>query len=158
MISMRWSRHSKEYGFYKKALFSDRNSLVVRKIRLGWHLGAGGSSGAPDNFFTGLIDEVAFFSEVIDLPTLPLHASPLANENTGVNSGGGNLLVHFPLDEGQGTESEDYGPTMTGMGTVNEATFSIIAFRQVTRPHEFSPSRRVVNLTNSSTAVTRLWT
>jgi hypothetical protein len=118
-----------------------------------WRLGAGGSSGAPDNFFTGLIDEVAFFSEVIDLPTLQRHASPLANENSGVNSGEGNLLVHFPLDEGEGTEVEDYGPMMTGMGTVHDATFSIIAFRQVTQPHEFSPSRRLVNLTNSSTAV-----
>jgi hypothetical protein len=121
-----------------------------------WRLGAGGSSGAPDNFFTGLIDEVAFFSEVIDLPTLQLHASPLANEDTGVDSGEGNLLVHFPLDEGQGTEIEDYGPMMTGMGTVSEATFSIMAFRQVTRPHEFSPSQRVVNLTNSSTAVSNV--
>jgi hypothetical protein len=121
-----------------------------------WRLGAGGSSGMPNNYFTGLIDEVAFFSEVIDLPTLQLHASPLANENTGVNSGEGNLLVHFPLDEGQGTEIEDYGPMMTGMGTVTEATFSIIAFRQVTRPHEFRPSRRVVNLTNSSTAVSNV--
>jgi hypothetical protein len=121
-----------------------------------WRLGAGGSNGAPNNFFTGLIDEVAFFSEVIDLPTLQLHASPLANENTGVNSGEGNLLVHFPLDEGQGTEIEDYGPMMTGMGTVSEATFSIMAFRQVTRPHEFRPSRRVVNLTNSSTAVSNV--
>ncbi|MFT7224706.1 MAG: hypothetical protein ACI92C_000231, partial [Neolewinella sp.] len=121
-----------------------------------WRLGAGGSSGVPNNLFTGLIDEVAFFSEVIDLPTLQLHASPLANENTGVDSGEGNLLVHFPLDEGQGTVIEDYGPMMTGMGTVTKATFSIIAFRQVTRPHEFSPSRRVVNLTNSSTAVSNV--
>lgn len=118
-----------------------------------WRLGATGNT--PSDFFTGLIDEVAFFKEILDVQTIQVHASPLAGDNvtSGIDPGDANLLVHFPLDEGQGTTVDDYGPMMTGAGTVHDATFSIIAYRQVITPHDFSPSRKVVNLNGSATAV-----
>jgi hypothetical protein len=141
-----------------------RNGILVQTLdglRFGgaldaapWQLAAKGGS-SPEGFFTGLIDEVAFFDTIVPLTDIQLHASPLAGDNvvSGIDPGDGHLLVYFPLDEGQGTEVEDYGPMMTGSGTVREATFSIIAYRQVINSHVFRPSQRVVNLNASATAV-----
>jgi hypothetical protein len=119
-----------------------------------WKLGAKGNT-TPSGFYTGLIDEVAFFQGAQSIAEIQIHANPIAGDNvqSGVDAGDGNLLVYFPLDEGAGTEVDDYGPMMTGKGIVKNASFSIIAYRQITSPHEFSPSERIVNLNASSTAV-----
>ncbi|MEM1358619.1 MAG: LamG-like jellyroll fold domain-containing protein, partial [Bacteroidota bacterium] len=119
-----------------------------------WQLAANGGN-TPMDFYTGLIDEVAFFDTLVNLPTLQIHASPLTGDGieSGIDGGDGNLLVWFPLDEGEGTEIDDYGPMLTGTGEITEATFSIVAYRQATTPHVFRPSERVVNINPSATAI-----
>jgi hypothetical protein len=113
-----------------------------------WTLGAKGET--PEDFFTGLIDDVAFFSGFLPQNEIQLHALPF--EQGGVDAGNPLLLAYFSLDEGEGTEIEDYGPFMLGKGTVHEATFSIITIRQKEYPHEFRPSQRIVNINPSTTA------
>jgi hypothetical protein len=119
-----------------------------------WQLAAKGGS-TPTDFYTGLIDEVAFFDTLVSQANIQIHASPIVGEGieSGIDAGDANLIAYFPLDEGEGTEVDDYGPNMTGTGEVKNATFSIIAYRQLETPHEFRPSERVVNLNASATAI-----
>ena len=119
-----------------------------------WRIAAS-TDATPGDFYTGLIDQVAVFDTIYDQAQVELHANPLAGENitSGVEAGDANLRAFFPIDEGRGTVIDDYGPNMTGAGTVHNASFSIVAYRQVTEPHVFRPSSRTVNLNTSNTAV-----
>ncbi|MEM9836499.1 MAG: LamG-like jellyroll fold domain-containing protein [Bacteroidota bacterium] len=119
-----------------------------------WQLAAKGGD-TPTDFYTGLIDEVAFFDTLVSLPDLQIHASPLTGDNviSGIDAGDASLLVHFPLDEGVGTEIEDYGARMTGAGEMVNGSWSIMAYRQEEFPHEFAPNQRVVNINPSNTAI-----
>jgi len=113
-----------------------------------WLLGAKGTE--PEDYFSGLIDEVAFFTDFLPINEIQLHALPFIQG--GVDAGNPLLLAFFPLDEGEGEEIEDYGPMKMGKGTVYKAPFSIIAIRQREYPHEFRPSQRIVNINPSTTA------
>jgi hypothetical protein len=116
-----------------------------------WHLGA--RQGA--DYFTGLIGEVAFFNTVLPEPRLQIHASNLSGEDieSGVDAGDARLLAYFPMDEGAGSVLEDYGPNQLSDGQLFNASFSIIAYRQVITPHVYRPGERIVNLNGSVTAV-----
>lgn len=120
-----------------------------------WSLGARQSTGSTDNYFTGLIGELAFFNAVLPEPRLQIHASNLSGEGveSGVDAGDARLLAYFPMDEGAGSVLEDYGPNQVGDGQLLNATFSIIAYRQVITPHVYRPGERIVNLNGSVTAV-----
>ncbi|MEL7160044.1 MAG: Ig-like domain-containing protein, partial [Bacteroidota bacterium] len=113
------------------------------------------SSADTTNYFTGLIGEVSFFNTVIPDAQQELHASPLAGEDltTGVDAGDAQLIAYFPMDEGSGSTVEDYGPNQLPDGRLENASFSIIAYRQLTTPHVYRPSERIVNLNGSVTAV-----
>lgn len=113
-----------------------------------WQLGARNAS--PIDFFTGLIDEVAFYKDVLDQSAIQLNASTLPAG--GTNVGHPDLLSYFSLDEATGTEVEDTGPAMTGFGEVSDAFFSIITYKQAESPHSFRPSQRLVNINESNTA------
>jgi hypothetical protein len=102
------------------------------------------------DFYTGLIDEVAFYGAILDLAAIQLNASPLLTGGTDV--GNPLLLSHFSLDEGSGTGLFDYGPQMSGEGVLHQATFSIITYRQKTDPNLFLPSQRIININTSNTA------
>lgn len=116
-----------------------------------WQLAAKGGDANPTDFYTGLIDQVSFFDTTLTQAMIQLHASPTMAG--GVNAGNPYLTAFFPIDEGEGTVIEDYGPNMTGAGNVSEASFSIITYRQKATAHDFRPSERIVNLNPSVTAV-----
>ena len=114
-----------------------------------WQLAAN-TPGAPANFYTGLIDEVAFYDTTMTVANIQLNASQLSTG--GTDAGNPYLLSYFPLDEGDGTVIDDYGPAQSGAGAVKDAPFSIITYRQKESPHVFRPSTRAVNVNASTTA------
>mgnify|MGYP000008082492 FL=1 len=114
-----------------------------------WQLAA--RSAPAQDFFTGLIDEVAFYDTTLTLPVIQLNASPV--QSAGTDVGNPNLLSYFPLDEGGDTSIFDFGPQMSGEGQLINGSFSIIAFRQEATPNAFQPNVRVVNINPSATAV-----
>lgn len=115
---------------------------------LNWQLAARGGQ-SPEDFYTGLIDEVAFFDTTLAQSMIQLHASTLPGG--GIDPGNGFLTTYFSLNEGRGQEVYDFGPAMTGTGEVFNSTFSIITYRQDETPHEFRPAQRILNINFSST-------
>ena len=116
-----------------------------------WQLGAKGKT-SPVDFYTGLIDEVAFYQDtLLSLSEIQLHAS--TSSTGGTDGGHGSLFSYFPLNEGGGTELVDMGSSMSGEGVLKNATFSIITRIQEVNEHEFQPNTRLINLNASATAV-----
>ncbi len=113
-----------------------------------WQLAAKGT--IPTNYFTGLIDEVAFYDTTLTQAVIQLNAAKLATGGTDV--GNGNLISYFSLDEGEGTKLYDYGPSLSGFGSLVNATFSNLAYNQQTTEHQFRPSERPVTINPSTTA------
>jgi len=113
-----------------------------------WRLG---SSNAPfQHYFTGLIDEMSVYKDALTIQDIQLHASPV--ENGGTDIGNGSLTTWFSLDEGDDNFVNDYGAAATGEGTVFNAGFSIITYRQKELVHLFRPSERSVVINTSNTA------
>jgi len=115
-----------------------------------WVLGAKGAS-MPQHFYTGLIDEVAFYDVILPDTDRELIASPFGDG--GTDTGYDGLEVYFSLNEGEGEKLFDFGSLMTGEGAIHNAVFSTIGRVQGERPHEFSPNVRVVNINNTNTAI-----
>lgn len=115
-----------------------------------WMLGA--RNATPTDFYTGLIDEVAFYKAALSQADVQLNASTFGSG--GTNTGHPDLLSFFSLDEATGNEVEDTGAAMTGFGQISNAFFSIITYRQKESPHSFRPSQRLVNINSSNTAAT----
>ncbi|RME08155.1 MAG: hypothetical protein D6816_05870, partial [Bacteroidetes bacterium] len=116
-----------------------------------WQLAAKGVA-SPSDFYTGLIDEVAFYTDsLLSLAEIQLNAAQGGDGGTDI--GHGNLYSYFNLNEGSGTELFDVGPALTGKGTVKKASYSFITFRQNVFPHEFQPNSKFININNSATAV-----
>lgn len=113
-----------------------------------WRLGATGST--PSDFYTGLIDDVAFFNDVLPIQTIQLHASELSN---GVDIGEGNLISYFSLNEAKVNELEDTGANQSGFGMGNNVSSSVICYRQEVSPHIFRPASRAVVISASNTAL-----
>lgn len=115
-----------------------------------WMLGANDPI-MPKHFYTGLIDEVAFYDLLLPDTDRELIASRFGNG--GTDTGYDGLEVYFPLNEGQDNELLDFGAAMTGEGTTFGTFFSTITRVQETTPHEFEPNARVVNINNTNSAV-----
>jgi hypothetical protein len=114
---------------------------------LPWKLGARaeGSSG-HQRYFTGLIDEAAFFGELLSLPNIQTYNSiGTAVTNT-------NLRSYFNLNEGSDEILHDMGTELTGAGTVHGAQWSTVAAITDILPHLFTPSSRLVSLNPSNTS------
>jgi hypothetical protein len=62
------------------------------------------------NYFSGLIDDVVFYSSLVSLPDLQLAAA------VGTNLKRGDLMNYFPLNEGSGDKLKDYGFLADGQG------------------------------------------
>ncbi|MFN4254118.1 MAG: LamG-like jellyroll fold domain-containing protein [Saprospiraceae bacterium] len=107
-----------------------------------WTLGR----NAAGNYFTGLIDEVAFYNTLLSLPDIQAAA------NIGTNVTHANLSSYFNLNEGDRTSLRDMGNALTGEGTTQGATWSTVAKISETLPHEFTPSSRLVTLNPSNTS------
>ncbi len=118
-----------------------------------WTLGVNNTAGLSD-FYTGLIDEVAFFDTILPLTAIQLHASPIVT--AGVDAGDGRLFAYFPLNEGTGNELLDIGPMMTGTGSMDHASYTFNTFRTTKIPHEFTPASRQINVNSSNTAISMI--
>lgn len=114
---------------------------------LPWKLGAraSGSTGHQD-FFTGLIDEAAFFEELLPLDKIQEYA----NIGTGLTNS--SLKNYFNLNEGMETALHDMGSALTGAGQTFGAPWSTVAAITQTLPHDFTPASRLVNLNPSNTS------
>ncbi len=116
-----------------------------------WQVGARDIT-TPTDFFTGLVDEVAFYADsLLTLQEIQLHATAFGDGGTDV--GHGSLTSYFNFNESEGTEVFDSGPAATGVGAIKGASYSFITLRQEEFPHEFQPNNRFVNINNSATAV-----
>jgi hypothetical protein len=111
-----------------------------------WTLGAKRNGANTENYFTGLIDEVAFFSTLLSLPEIQTFT------NIGTNVKHPNLAQYFNLNEGSSTILHDMGTALTGEGTTHSATWSTVAAISETLPHKFTPSSRLVTLNPSNTS------
>ncbi|MFZ4561246.1 MAG: LamG-like jellyroll fold domain-containing protein, partial [Saprospiraceae bacterium] len=115
---------------------------------LPWKLGAAanGATGHKE-YFTGLIDEVAFFKGLLPLNKIQEYA------NIGTSVTDQTLTSYFNLNEGSDTTIHDMGTALTGKGTLKGASWSTVAAIIRTEPHEFTPAARLVTLNPSNTSV-----
>ncbi|TAK35821.1 MAG: hypothetical protein EPO28_14200 [Saprospiraceae bacterium] len=117
-----------------------------------WKLGAkaNGATG-HSNYFTGLIDEAAFFDVFLPLSDI------LTFANIGTNVAHPNLANYFNLNEGSGTILHDMGTGLSGEGkipiAIGSAGWSTVAAIEMTLAHKFTPSSRLATLNPSSTSV-----
>lgn len=102
------------------------------------------------NFYSGLIDEVAFYAAA--LPA----ADIASNQTNGTNTSHPKLFSYFSLNEGDGAELTDLGYSLSGTGKIYNATWSTVVAKPNVQPHEFSPASRLVTLNPSSTSVDQI--
>ncbi|MFN5236777.1 MAG: LamG-like jellyroll fold domain-containing protein, partial [Bacteroidota bacterium] len=114
---------------------------------LPWKLGARaqGASG-HQRYFTGLIDEAAFFGELLSLPAIQTY------NNIGTSVTNPNLRSYFNLNEGSDEVLHDMGTELTGEGSIHGAQWSTVAAITDILPHLFTPSSRLVSLNPSNTS------
>ncbi|MFN7266218.1 MAG: LamG-like jellyroll fold domain-containing protein, partial [Bacteroidota bacterium] len=111
-----------------------------------WKLGARADGSGHADYFTGLIDEVAFFKGALTLPNIQTYAG------AGTNEANPDLRVYFNLNEGSGESMKDMGTELTGAGTLHGARWSTVASITNILPHEFTPDSRFVSLNPSNTS------
>ncbi|MEI6411710.1 MAG: LamG-like jellyroll fold domain-containing protein, partial [Bacteroidota bacterium] len=111
-----------------------------------WQLGTRIVGGNNSNFFTGLVDEAAFFNNNLTLPEIQLYA------NTGTEITNAHLKDYFNLNEGLGDSIQDLGFALTGRGALHGASWSVSASIEQTLPHTFTPNSRLVTLNPSNTS------
>ena len=112
-----------------------------------WKIGAraDGSTG-HQAYFTGLVDEVAFFSELLSLSNIQTYA------NIGTSLTNPALRSYFNLNEGTLTALHDMGTALTGEGATHGAQWSTVAAITDILPHKFTPASRLVSLNPSNTS------
>ncbi|HMR90099.1 MAG TPA: LamG domain-containing protein, partial [Saprospiraceae bacterium] len=140
-----------EVNFYKNGTYVASHSFAsVGGDWIGdkWQIAAKGST--PEHFYTGLIDEVVFYKNLLSIQDIQLNASQFGSG--GTNVGHPDLVHYFDLNEGKGTLIEDSGVARLGDGLVHNASFSIITYNQEAVEHLFRPSQRLVNINPSNTA------
>ncbi|MFN7833428.1 MAG: LamG-like jellyroll fold domain-containing protein, partial [Bacteroidota bacterium] len=111
-----------------------------------WKLGARADGSGHADYFTGLIDEVAFFKGALTLPNIQTYAG------VGTNEANPDLRVYFNLNEGSGESMKDMGTELSGAGTLHGARWSTVAAITNILPHEFTPDSRFVSLNPSNTS------
>ncbi len=116
------------------------------EIEGAWKLGARANGAGHTEYFTGLIDEVAFFRGLLSLPDIQTYA------NIGTSESNPALRVYFNLNEGAGESLKDMGTELTGTGIVQGALWSTVAAITGILPHEFTPAARLVSLNPSNTS------
>ena len=138
--------------FYKDGILDGTRSFSTTNwIGLPWMLGARAvNANAHADYFTGLIDEVAFFSQILPLNTIQKYAS----DGTGVTDT--SLISYFNLNEGIGTSLKDIGTALTGDGQVFGARWSSVTAIIQTLPHDFSPAISVITLNSSNTSADKV--
>lgn len=116
-----------------------------------WKLGTRATgSNARSDYFTGLIDEVAFFSQILPVNKIQAYA------NTGIAVTDTSLTSYFNLNEGMDTKLKDLGTSLTGSGTLYGAKWSTVTNLIQSVPHDFSPVNALVTLNPSNTSVDKI--
>ena len=138
--------------YYKDGVLVGAKSFATTNwTGLPWRLGARAvSANTQVDFFTGLIDEVAFFSQMLPVTTIQKYAT----DGTGVTDT--SLVSYFNLNEGMGTSIKDIGTALTGNGQVFGARWSTVTAIIQTLPHDFSPTVSVVTLNPSNTSADKV--
>ena len=115
-----------------------------------WQLGANKTATGYDQFFTGLIDEVAFYDTLLTL------SQAQANNNVGINTTNPYLCSYFPLNESLGTTVEDIGQAMTGFGNIVGALWSNLSAKPNPTAHDFQPALQLVTINPSNTSTDKV--
>lgn len=115
-----------------------------------WQIGARKTAASHDQFFSGLMDEVAFYD------TTMTQTQAQSNYAGGVDAGNLRLRSWFPLNESRGTDLEDIGPARTGRGTVHGALWSNVTGISLSIMHEFQPEKQLVTLNTSNTSADKI--
>ena len=138
--------------FYKDGVLGGAKSFATTNwTGLPWRLGSRAvSTVTHTDYFTGLIDEVAFFSQMLPINIIQKYAS----DGTGVTDT--SLISYFNLNEGMGTSLKDIGTALTGNGQVFGARWSSVTAIIQTLPHDFSPAISVVTLNPSNTSADKV--
>lgn len=112
-----------------------------------WRLGAFQfPNGNQTAFFSGLIDEIAFFNKALTPGEIQTYY------NTGTDVTSQHLEHYFNFNEGSGTAVADMGTALGPPGVIHGATWATAAALPQTAPHEFSPDARLVTLNPSNTS------
>ena len=113
-----------------------------------WKLGAKADGiGGHTDYFTGLIDEVAFFETTLTTNEISTYS------NIGTDAAHSALISYFNLNEGSGSELKDMGSALTGSGMVHGAQWSTVAAHEQSLPHEFQPSSRLLTLNPNTPSI-----
>ncbi len=115
-----------------------------------WQVGARKTATGNDQFFSGLMDEVAFYDTLLTLPEIQL------NYANGVNPTHPRLRSWFSFNESRGTEIEDIGQARTGKGTVHGALWSSVTGITSALMHQFQPDKQLVTLNASNTSTDKI--
>lgn len=138
-------------NFYKDGVSAGTTTLTnnTRDFATGsvWKLGAKADGMGHTNYFSGLIDEVAFFESLLTLPEIQAYA------NVGTDITNVSLVNYFNLNEGLDTALHDMGTGLSGNGSTVGATWSTSAANEEVLGHDFSPSSKLVTLNPSATSV-----
>lgn len=140
-MQMDWSGGNLAVDFFKDG--SQIGSKVYSSISQDWT----GTAWKVGSGFTGLVDEVAFFDEILTTDTIAAYATD------GTNASDPKLSSYFNFNEGGGSRLTDRGTAMTGEGTAHHTEWSTITAVANKSPHEFNPPSRLVTLNPSITSV-----
>jgi hypothetical protein len=119
-----------------------------------WLLGTNSTNATTGKFYTGLVDEFVIYKTALPQNTIQEHfVVGLPQDSTTALQ-----WSYFDFNEGSDNKVYDYGIINFGgatarEGTITKATWSNNARRKNTKPHEFEPNVRVVNINTSNTAV-----
>lgn len=119
-----------------------------------WLLATNSTDAATGKFYTGLVDEFYIYKTALPQNVIQEHYVLGVPQDSTTNI----LFSHFDLNEGSDTKIYDYaainfGAALPREGAILRASWSNNARRKETKPHEFEPNVRVVNLNTSNTAV-----
>ncbi|MEA5461209.1 LamG domain-containing protein [Arcicella sp. LKC2W] len=119
-----------------------------------WLIATNSTDAATGKFYTGLVDEVAIYKTALPQHQIQEHfVVGLPQDSTTAL-----LYSYFDLNEATDTKVYDYaainfGASTPREGIITRASWSNNARRKETKPHEFEPNVRVVNLNTSNTAI-----
>ncbi|PWK22354.1 concanavalin A-like lectin/glucanase superfamily protein [Arcicella aurantiaca] len=119
-----------------------------------WLLATNSTDANTGKFYTGLVDEFYIYKTALPQYAIQEHFVLGVPQDSTTK----NLFTHFDLNEGSDTKVYDYaivnfGATTPREGTILKASWSNNSRRAETKPHEFEPNVRVVNLNTSNTAI-----
>ncbi len=138
--------------YYKDGAFADEKTYAATDWGgLPWKLGAqSDGAGNHQDYFTGLIDEVAFFDRALSPEKIQAYAL------TGTEVAAPSLRSYFNLNEGSGDLLRDMGTALTGQGTRRGARWCHVAAITQVLPHEFAPATRLVTLHPGNSGVDQI--